>query len=305
MSPAELLCYQVAARQAGYVTRKQALACGMTDEIIRGRLVSGLWRPLRPGVYLIQGHPPTLRGRLLAATAALNAVVSHESAAEIHKFPGIPTGKAVVTVPVRTTNRFPDVVVRQSTDLTRIFVVEVEGMPVTTPIRTVIDLAPDLAAKALGRLVDHLVLKSIITISELDAAVSELSRRGKPGMKKCHVVLEARADHPERGDSFLEKLVISKFIEWGFPQPICQYPLPWWTRRPGRVDFAYPAIRLIIEADGRAWHSSLEAFEEDRMRDNLAQLANWRVLRVTYRMLIDRPEEVREMVRRALGPLAA
>ena len=53
----------------------------------------------------------------------------------------------------------------------------------------------------------------------------------------------------------------------------------------GRVDFAYPQIRLIIELDGRAWHSTLEAFESDRMRDNHAQLAGWRVLRITYRML--------------------
>ena len=45
----------------------------------------------------------------------------------------------------------------------------------------------------------------------------------------------------------------------------------------------------------------MEAFEEDRLRDNLAQLAGWRVIRITYRMLIDRPEEVRRMVESALA----
>jgi very-short-patch-repair endonuclease len=81
-------------------------------------------------------------------------------------------------------------------------------------------------------------------------------------------------------------------------------PLPWRSPVNGRVDFAYPEIRLIIELDGRAWHSTLEAFESDRMRDNHAQLAGWRVLRITYRMLKDNPQMVRDLVRRALSSAA-
>jgi very-short-patch-repair endonuclease len=56
---------------------------------------------------------------------------------------------------------------------------------------------------------------------------------------------------------------------------------------------------LIIEVDGRAWHTTLEAFGSDRLRDNHAQLAGWRVLRITYRMLVEQPEMVRDMIRRA------
>lgn len=56
---------------------------------------------------------------------------------------------------------------------------------------------------------------------------------------------------------------------------------------------------MIIEVDGRAWHTTLEAFESDRLRDNHAQLAGWRVLRITYRMLVEQPEMVRDMIRRA------
>ncbi|MGH9198586.1 MAG: DUF559 domain-containing protein [Acidimicrobiia bacterium] len=62
---------------------------------------------------------------------------------------------------------------------------------------------------------------------------------------------------------------------------------------------------MIIEIDGRAWHATLEAFDNDRMRDNHAQLAGWRILRITFRMLKERPDEVRNMIRRALSMSAA
>ena len=89
-----------------------------------------------PGLFLIPGFEPSLRGRLLAATAALGAVVSHESAGELHDLPGVPPGMAVVTVRTRTTNRFPDVQVHQTTDLNASHVIELEGLPVTDVVRT-------------------------------------------------------------------------------------------------------------------------------------------------------------------------
>ena len=109
-------------------------------------------------------------------------------------------------------------------------------------------------------------------------------------MRTMHKVLEIRTGEAFMGDSEFELYGLRLLREWGFPEPEPQYPLPWRSPRRGRVDFAYPGIRLIIELDGRKWHSTLDAFEEDRLRDNLAQLAGWRVLRITYRMLSEQPD---------------
>ena len=300
MSESEIKATDLGGRQSGYITLRQALACGMSADAVRRRVEARRWARVRAGLFLIPGFEPSVRGRLLAATAALGAVVSHESAAELHKLPGVSKGLAVVTVRTRTTNRFPDVLVHQTTDLQAGHVTEFEGLPLTDVVRTVIDLAAAMPVPAIGKMVDHLVVAGAATIDSFADEVMELARHGKPGMKTMHTVLEVRDGARFMGDSRLEMWALRLIRQWGFPEPEVQYPLPWRAARKGRVDFAYPLIRLIIEVDGRAWHTTLEAFESDRLRDNHAQLAGWRVLRITYRMLVEQPEMVRDMIRRAL-----
>ena len=299
VSEAELKVTELGGRQSGYITLRQALACGMSPDAVKRRVHAKRWIRVRPGLFLIPGFEPSVRGRLLAATAALGAVVSHESAGELHDFPGVRPGMAVVTVRTRTTNRFPDVRVHQTTDLDSGHVIEIEGLPVTDVVRTVIDLAASMPVPMIGKIVDHLVIRGAATVDDFADEVMELARHGKPGMKTMHSVLEVRRGASFMGDSRLEMWALRLIREWGFPEPEVQYPLPWRSARKGRVDFAYPFIRLIIEIDGRAWHTTLEAFESDRLRDNHAQLAGWRVLRITYRMLVEQPEIVRDMIRQA------
>ncbi|MGH8959208.1 MAG: type IV toxin-antitoxin system AbiEi family antitoxin domain-containing protein [Acidimicrobiia bacterium] len=301
ISGAEIRIHQIAGQQAGYVTRRQALACGMSADAIDRRVRSRRWIRAKPGLYMIPGFVPTLRGRLMAATVTLGAVVSHESAAELHNLPGVQRGLAVVTVPTRKTNRFPDVVVHQSTDLTSAQVVDREGLAVTSAVRTTIDLASKKKPRVIGKIMDHLVVRGEASVEDFVHAVGELARHGKPGMQTMHKVLEVRTGEGFMGESELEMHGLRLLREWGFPDPKLQYPLPWRSARKGRVDFAYPSVRLIIEVDGRRWHSTLDAFEEDRLRDNHAQLAGWRVLRITYRMLMDEPEMVRAMVGQAFA----
>jgi len=301
ISEAEQRVYQLAGKQSGYVVLRQALALGMSRDAIKRRVESERWIRVRPGLYLIPGFDPSLRGRLAAACAALGGVVSHESAAELLDLPYVRRRLAVVTVPVRRTNRFPDVIVHQSTDLTSGYVIEVEGLPTTNPVRTAVDLASRLKPHTVGRIIDHIVINRQGSIEDFVNAVSELARHGKPGMATMHTVLEPRTGEAYMGDSHLEMIGLRRLREWGFPEPEPQYSLPWRSSRQGRVDFAYPAIRLIIELDGRRWHSTLDAFDEDRQRDNLAQLAGWRVLRITYRMLVEQPGEVRAMLTKAFA----
>ena len=151
LSQSELKATDLGGQQSGYITLRQAMACGMSAETVRRRVEAKRWIRVRPGLFLIPGFQPSVRGRLLAATAALGSVVSHESAAELHHLPGVTTGLAVVTVRTRTTNRFPDVRVHQTTDLAAGHVIEIEGMPVTNAIRTVIDLASSMPVPAIGR----------------------------------------------------------------------------------------------------------------------------------------------------------
>ena len=83
-----------------------------------------------------------------------------------------------------------------------------------------------------------------------------------------------------------------------------QANLPWREPGAGRVDFLFPEWKLIVEVDGRQWHTREQAFEQDRARDNAAAAAGWRVLRFTYRMVVDRPEECVAMIRQVAAHAA-
>jgi hypothetical protein len=291
----------IADRQYGVITRRQALALGMTDRMMRRRVTSGLWTRIEPGTFQLSGQASGLMRLLSAATLALPAVVSHESAAELHGLPHVPRGRAVVTVPIRSANRFPGVQVHQSTDLAGDFIVMVEGLPTTSLARTVVDLAAVLRAGRLERIVDHCLVTRAVGLETLSETVARLARRGKPGTKALREILETRGPGLEISESILELELVRLLTEAGLPAPVQQHPLPWRPVGAGRADLAYPDLRLLIEADGRRWHALDQAFDSDRRRDNLAMLAGWRVLRFTWRDLVERPADVVTMVSEGLA----
>jgi hypothetical protein len=302
VSPSEEKVNSIAASQAGILTRRQALDAGMTEEMIKQRVSSGRWYRMKPGLYAVAGSPPHPHGLLVAATAALRAVVSHESAAELLDLPAVPRGRLVVTVPFRKTHRFPGVTVHQSTDLDPVDVVMIDDLPSTNTTRTIIDLAAVLGARRLERVIDHCLSSRELTYEELESRFDQLARRGKRGILKLREILKARGPGHVAPQTELEHCLHELLIACGLPEPESQHPLPWPSDQDGRVDFAYPGARLIIEADSRRWHTLAEAFERDRHRDNLAVLSGWRVLRFTWQQIKETPEEVCRAVRDALSP---
>lgn len=292
-------------RPVGVISRPEALALGFTDRMIRRRLESGWWSTLAPGLYGISGEFDEWRAVLAAAVSKLLAVVSHHSAAQLLGFPMTPRGKLVVSVPHRTTHTFPGVEVRQSTDLTEDYVAEVDGLRTTNVARTVFDIAHHHKLSFLHSLIEQLVVAGHLNLDELAAALARLGRRGRPGTVRTRKALAAISPAIERLESELERLVLDLIRQAGLPLPMLQYPLPWRSSRPGRVDMAYPGLRLIIECDGRRWHLTAQTFEDDRKRDNLAIAAGWRVIRITWRMAVEDPQAVVETIRTALGTPAA
>ena len=86
----------------------------------------------------------------------------------------------------------------------------------------------------------------------------------------------------------------------GLPEPVLQHRPEWLKHVNGRVDLAYPDSRLVIEGDSREWHGDEYTFQADRVRDNIAQLAGWRILRFTWYDITQRPDYVITSIRRAL-----
>jgi very-short-patch-repair endonuclease len=286
-------------RQHGVISRSQARAIGLSDTAIQRRITVGLWRRIVPGVYSTAGEPTELMV-LAAATLSLPAVVSHVSAARLRGLRGLPVAPPSVTVPHRLSNRFPGIRVHESTDLAPAWVDQVQGIPTTTVARTMFDLGAVVGRTLHANIVEMAVIDRAVTLDELEMVLAAIGRRGRPGTTAMRGFLDAADRSTEAVESELERRFILLIRRAGLPEPQVQAALPWRKVAVGRVDFLFPASRLIVEVDGRAWHATSKAFVRDRQRDNAAQLAGYRILRFTWEDLKQRPHLVVDQLRTAL-----
>ena len=294
----ELMAY--AASNAGVVSRSEALAIGVPSSSLHRWVEEGRLVKVGTGVYVLPGVLTSERSLLRAATAALGAVVSHESAARLHRLDGLDPKRVTVTVPARRSNRFAGVIVHQSTDLVEPETTEVEGMTVTDVPRTIIDLAAVLTKQPLAMAVDQAVRMKLSTYEEIAGRLEATARRGKPGVVKLRGLLSVRLGGSFVSDSALETMALQLIESAGLSLPSTQYRPSWLRRVNGRVDLAYVEEEIIVECDSMRWHGTEESFQLDRHRDNLAQLAGWIVLRVTWGDITNRPSYVIRTIRRAL-----
>ena len=289
-----------ARRNGGVFTREEALALGMSARTLNRRAAEGVFVRIRPGVLALPGAPDPHILDLHVACRKLGAVVTHQSAAYIHELDRPRHIKPTVSVQRNRTKDLVGVTVHQLNDLDPAHILEFEGLRVTSPERTIIDLAAVITERGLTRVVDIGLAAGRLDLGILQDLFTQLARRGKPGTTQLRKILEARGGDFVAPDSELERLLLLVIEEAALPPPVRQFRAPWLRPVNGRVDLAYPDRRLLIEGDSRRWHMLAEAFETDRLRDNAAQLAGWRILRFTWLEITRNPERVVSTIRRAL-----
>jgi len=267
---------------------------GGDDALARRRRRAGRWRSVGPGVYVLPGHPPTADQRLWAAWLAVGpqAVLSHETAAELHGIGPVLTGRLVLTNRHGLHHRLPGVFVHQLDDVADHHVAPVRGLPTTTPARTIVDLAAVSSPGRLARIVETACADRRVTDEEVGAVLMELARPRKPGIRTLGRVLDARAPGDPLPESVLERLLLEAVIGAGNPRPVAQFAHPGRHPRQGWADFAYPDVKVILEADGRRWHQRIADLKRDRARDNEAARAGWLTLRFLHEDLRNDPADV-------------
>lgn len=293
----------LASRQYGLFSRVQALTVGGSLGLIDRRVRADRWLVVAPGVYGLPGVAPSWRRDLMAAClqAGAAAVVSHEAAAALHGLATFPPGPVVVMLSHGDHQHLRIGRLRQSTDLGRHHCTALDGIPVTTAARTLVDVAAVVRPGQLRIAVEDALAAKRCTLEDLSRCHAELRRPGKRGIGAMNLVLRSLGPGPIRSATDLERRLRQVLVDGGLPEPVREHDLPWARETPGRVDLAYPAARIIIEADSRRWHTRERDFEVDRRRDREAQLAGWDVYRFTWRDLVDDPGDVAMTVRRALS----
>lgn len=288
----------LASQQHGVVSRAQLLAAGISEGVIDGRVRRKQLRPVHRGVYLLgslTGPLRPARARTMAAVLACGpgAVVSHESAAELWEL--VPPGgddEPVHTTHVGSQHRRPGIVAHRVASLPRADVAAVSGVPVTAPIRTLLDLAGRVDGRALEQAIARGERLGLVRVAELRARARTSDRR--PGIGTLRETLE-RGD-PALTRSVAEERFLALVRAGQLPDPRTNAPV-------GRyeLDFFWPSHGVAVEVDGFAHHASRREFERDRRRDTDLAAEGIQVLRVTWRHLVDEPEVVLVRVARTLA----
>jgi very-short-patch-repair endonuclease len=154
----------------------------------------------------------------------------------------------------------------------------VGGVPVTSPVRTLVDLAGRIADENLEAAVECALRRGLAHESVLRGRVGGKGRRGAGALRR---ILDARDLGSPALESRLEVKVWRLLVRSGLPKPVRQHPVKM-EGRPYRLDFAWPSFGVAVEADGFATHGGRRSFIADRRR--MAKLAStgWRVVPVTW-----------------------
>jgi hypothetical protein len=242
----------------------------------------------------LAGVPPTWHGEVWAALLAVGpmATVTHETALRVHGSEHVAPRPVTLTVPHGGHPRVRGAFVHQIDDLRPAHVATVDGLPVSTAARAVVEVAATLGPRQLGRVLDDLIFDKRTQYPEVAARLAEVARPGKPGIAKLAAVLDERSDEAVPAGSELERAMFSALVGGGLPTPRPQVALPGVGAVEGLVDAAYPECRLILEADGRRWHTRVRDLAQDHARDNQAARAGWQTLRFLYEAIRHDPDGV-------------
>jgi very-short-patch-repair endonuclease len=277
--------WTLAKNQHGVVTRRQLLGLGLSTDSIKHRVAKGRLHPLWRGVYAV-GRPQLGRhGMWMAAVLSCGsgAALSHESAAALW---GIrPEQRGPIEVSIRVpadAHRSGILVHRRATlgpeDLTRR-----HGIPVTTPVCTLVDLASHLRRDPLEAAVNEADKQRLVDAEVLRSALDRLGRR--PGAAALRRTLDRRTF--TLTDSQLERRFLPLARKAGLSQPQTGRRINGF-----KVDFYWPDLGLVVETDGLRYHRTPAQQARDRLRDQAHAAAGLMSLRFTRAQVTFEPGHV-------------
>lgn len=287
--PDSLLQPDVAHAQDGVFTRSQARLEGWSDARQRRLLRSGLWVPITGSVLCHREVEVGPWQRARAVWLEGGRVPSHETAAALWRLKvvgrlhGISTsGRSVVGITDHRMHLAPD-------DL-----VIVRGMQVTSFLRTLTDLLCALPVEGSVDWITDGLRRGLVDLDQLTRAAERAGRR--PGARTARRVVRSCAGRPY------------SFLEWRFQQLAPDVPGEWAfnvevgdeSGAIGIVDGLHVPSRTIVELDGRKFHGA-DRFQSDRSRDQRLTAAGYVVLRFTWDDVLNRPDHVREVIRRVVA----
>ena len=291
-----------AVHQRGLLTRDQAQEAGLSDEAIQYRTKTGRWGRMHPGVYRIAGSESSWEQALLAAcfAAGPQAVASHRAAAVMWRIEAIEQ-VIELTVPRATRPRVRGAVIHRTDSLLLPERARLREIPVTSPPRTVFDLASVLPFGAIDRVLEDCLSRRLFRRRDL---VEQLGRHGGPGRRRTTVLQDLLEEHPERwerADGRFERRLLRYLKARNLPEPVLQHEVTLPSGRTARLDFAYPEHLIALEADSYLWHSARRHWARNQTRNRTLTAMGWRIIPVLWEDLTRNGNSLAEEITMAFG----
>lgn len=292
---------EIARRQHGVFSREQAFEGGASVRFIERRLASGAWIRIDNAVYALPAFAPTYLRQLKAAElGSRGAAIAGRAAAAFHELTGFrPVRPAIVVPPtVRAKTKLADVHRYAGAQI-----VVVKGIRVTSVAQTFFDVIRQVPLWTYERALDDALLLGKVTIEQLEERLRFYEGSRRAGMPLLRALLaERREDGWVPPESELEAVGTKIFARFaGRARFERQVTLRWRSGAEARVDFVDTRLRIIIEVDGRRWHTRVADFDRDLWRTNEAIAHGYVVLRFTWVHLTEAVDDVVALVAAAIA----
>jgi very-short-patch-repair endonuclease len=291
----------LAGRQHGVIARSQLVALGLGRGAIARRIERERLHVLHRGVYAVGHRALTRRSAWMAAVLiADGAALSHRSAAALWGVLGAERRNVEITV-TRHVRPRPRIDVHEG-PLPRDEVTTRNAIPVTTPARTLLDLAAVVSPHHLERAATEAEIQRLTSPTSLADLVARYPTR--TGTKAIRALLNARDIGRNVTKHQLELRFLAFLGAHRLPRPRINATVDVHPK-PREVDCLWPDHRLIAELDGFATHGTRTAFEADRDRDRALLVAGYRVTRITWRQIAEDERALAGALRSLLDPARA
>jgi very-short-patch-repair endonuclease len=283
--------------QHGVIARRQLIALGYSSKGIEHRLASGRLHRLHQGVYAVGRRSVGPNGRWMAAVLACGpkAVLSYSSAAALWQI-GFEEREVIeVSISSPYQRRRPGLRIHRRPSLWPEDVTARHGIPVTTPVQTLIDLALRLDRRGVERAVNEADKYDLVHPPELREALDE--RVGEPGVATLRQILDRRTFRLTKEE--LERRFLPLARKAGLPVPFTGQ----WVNE-FEVDFFWPDLGLVVETDGLRYHRTPAEQARDRERDQAHTAAGLTQLRFTHEQVRYEPDYVRRILAQTASRLA-
>lgn len=292
-----------AATQLGLFTLAQATACGVSRDMLATDVVNGRLERPHPGLFAICGVGWNPARLLLAATLSggYGARATHRSGAwlwGLTRYAQLPE----ISIPRDRCVQLEGVRVHRARDLPSHFVVRL-AVPTTDVNRVLIDLGAVLGHRRVRDALDRAIAMKHTTPMRVLSELDELALRGRRGVGVMRALLDQAGVTGSHPPSVLEAKTRRLIRRAGLREPDCE--LVAGVNGEYRLDFPWPEAALTLEVDGWMYHSSFDAFHNDRTRQNALTIGGLAFLRYTWMHVTRTPEQVVGELRAAYAARSA